>query len=81
MELSANDPPTLHHFRTRASGRSATSSPAFGEDADVPGSLVMFDMTHASPGPSRDWLYNGKGVWTVGVAGDSPVDQGDLEEL
>jgi hypothetical protein len=51
------------------------------EEADVAGSLVMFDLAKLPPRPSRDWFYNGAGVWSVGVVGDSPFDQGDLPYL
>ncbi|MEO6126139.1 MAG: choice-of-anchor D domain-containing protein [Ilumatobacteraceae bacterium] len=50
-------------------------------ESDVAGSLVMFDFTVLPPGPSRDWFYNGGGVWSVGVAGDSTFDQGTLFQL
>jgi hypothetical protein len=50
-------------------------------DGDTPGSLVMFDLDDPTAQPSRDWFYNGNGVWSVGVAGDSPPDQGTLYNL
>jgi hypothetical protein len=51
------------------------------EDTDVAGSLVMFDLARSPARPSRDWFYNGQGIWSVGVNGDSPFDQGDLAQL
>jgi hypothetical protein len=52
------------------------------EEVDTPGSLVMFDLAWASSQPSRDWFYNGKGIWSVGVSGDShPAYQGNLAQL
>jgi hypothetical protein len=52
------------------------------EEADSAGSLVMFDLAVSSVYPSRDWFYNGNGVWSVGVAGDSArPTQGDLPGL
>lgn len=51
------------------------------EEADVAGSLVMFDLRNSTVRPSRDWFYNGNGIWTVGVSGDSPPDQGNLRDL
>ena len=51
------------------------------EDTDVAGSLVMFDLAKTPPRPSRDWFYDGQGIWSVGVAGDSPFNQGDLAQL
>lgn len=51
------------------------------EDTDVAGSLVMFDLARSPARPSRDWFYHGKGIWSVGVNGDSPFAQGSLAEL
>lgn len=51
------------------------------EDADTAGSMVMFDLAKNASQASRDWFYNGKGVWSVGVAGDSPPDRGNLRQL
>jgi hypothetical protein len=50
-------------------------------EADTPGSLVMFDLDDPAAQPSRDWYYNGNGVWSLGVAGDSAPDQGTLYNL
>jgi hypothetical protein len=78
----ANDPQTLEYFANKGVRPIRTLLPGVcEEDGDVAGSLVMFDMSLATPAPSRDWLYNGKGLWSVGVAGDSPFDQGDLPTL
>ena len=74
-----NDPTTLKHFGDKGVRPIRALFPGeFWEDADVAGTLVMFDMSLPTPAPSRDWLYNGKGIWSVGVAGDSSFDQGDL---
>ena len=54
---------------------------ALVEDTDVAGSLVMFDLAKSPARPSRDWFYDGDGIWSVGVNGDSPFDQGDLAQL
>ncbi len=79
---SANDPETLKYFAGKGVRPIRTLLPGVCErEGDVPGSLVMFDMSLATPAPSRDWFYNGGGVWSVGVAGDSPFDQGDLAAL
>ena len=51
------------------------------KESDAPGSLVMFDLSANSSVASRDWFYNGNGVWTVGAAGDSPPLEGNLEFL
>jgi hypothetical protein len=78
----ANDPQTLQYFADKGVRPIRTLPPGVcEEDGDVPGSLVMFDMSLATPAPSRDWLYNGKGIWSVGVAGDSAFDEGDLPML
>jgi hypothetical protein len=54
---------------------------ALVEDTDVAGSLVMFDLAKSPARPSRDWFYNGQGIWSVGINGDSPFAQGSLAEL
>ncbi len=78
----ANDPQTLEYFASKGVRPIRTLLPGeVAEDVDVQGSLVMFDMSLATPAPSRDWLYNGDGLWSVGAAGDSPIDQGDLATL
>jgi hypothetical protein len=51
------------------------------KETDVAGTLVMFDLTKDTIRPSRDWFYNGHGVWSVGVAGESEHDQGELLDL
>ena len=51
------------------------------KDADTAGTLVMWDLAPSPARPLRDWFYNGQGVWSVGVAGDSPPDQGNLFHL
>jgi hypothetical protein len=51
------------------------------DDVDVAGSLVMFDLAKSPARPSRDWFYNGGGIWSVGINGDSPFDQGSLAQL
>jgi len=51
------------------------------KEADAPGTMVMFDLSANSSVASRDWFYNGGGVWTVGAAGDSPPLEGNLEFL
>jgi Protein of unknown function (DUF1573) len=76
------DPATLKYFADKGVRPIRTLLPGeLKDDADVAGTLVMFDMSLTPPAPSRDWLYNGKGIWSVGVAGDSPFDQGDLATL
>ena len=78
----ANDPQTLQYFAAKGVRPIRVVPPGVcEEDSDVAGSLVMFDMSLATPAPSRDWFYDGKGIWSVGVAGDSPFDQGDLATL
>ena len=51
------------------------------EEGDRTGSLVMFDLKKSLVHPDRDWFYKGGGVWSVGVFGDSPPDQGNLQDL
>lgn len=51
------------------------------EESDRAGSLVMCDLAKSSTQPSRDWFYNGNGVWSVGVAGDSEPNNGSLYTL
>jgi HYDIN/CFA65/VesB-like, Ig-like domain len=52
------------------------------DQTDLPGSLVMHDLRRDPMQPLRDWFYNGKGLWSVGVAGDSlPSTQGTLGQL
>jgi HYDIN/CFA65/VesB family protein len=78
----ANDPATLEYFGSKGVRPIRTLLPGqVLKDADVAGSLVMFDMSLPTPAPSADWLYKGDGVWSVGVAGNSPFDQGDLATL
>jgi hypothetical protein len=65
----------LRPIRTPATGQSI-------DEADVAGSLVMHDLAHNPMRASRDWFYNGSGLWTVGVAGDSlPTTEGTLAQL
>jgi hypothetical protein len=75
------DAQTLDYFVRKGVRPVRNPGTALVEDSDVAGSLVMFDMTKSPPVPSADWFYRGKGVWSVGVAGDSPFDQGDLDQL
>lgn len=52
------------------------------QEVDTAGSLVMFDLASPTAQPSRDWFYNGMGVWTVGISEDSrPPYQGNLLQL
>lgn len=77
----ATDPASLTYFAQKGVRPIRNPGSAFQEDSDVAGSLVMFNMSLPTPAPSRDWFYNGQGSWSVGVAGDSPFDQGDLATL
>jgi hypothetical protein len=46
--------------------------------------MVMFDLARNTTSPSRDWFYNGGGIWTVGVSDDfapRPAMQGTLAQL
>jgi hypothetical protein len=52
------------------------------DETDLPGSLVMHDLKRNPMQPLRDWFYNGKGLWSVGVADDSlPSTEGTLAQL
>ena len=76
------DPQTLKYFADKGVRPIRTLLPGVCvDDGDVAGSLVMFDMSLPTPAPSRDWFYNGQGIWSVGVAGDRAFDQGDLAYL
>jgi hypothetical protein len=76
------NPPGFLDYLARAGDR-PVSNPMGAplEDTDVAGSLVMFDLAKSPARPSRDWFYNGQGIWSVGINGDSPFDQGDLGQL
>ncbi len=64
--------------------RAAGAPPPCLQDCDAAGTLVMFDLNENTTIPSRDWFYNGGGVWMVGVSVDSAPrkpDEGTLVDL
>jgi hypothetical protein len=52
----ATDPQTLTYFAQKGVRPVRNPGSASVKDADVAGSLVMFDMTAAPPAPSADWF-------------------------
>src|SRR5262249_53190161 len=76
------DPPGFLDYLAWAGDRPVRNPMgALVKDTDVAGSLVMFDLAKDPSRPSADWFYNGQGIWSVGVAGHSPVAHGDLKHL
>ena len=64
--------------------RAPGAAPPCLQDCDAAGTLVMFDLNENTTIPSRDWFYNGGGVWMVGVSVDSAPrkpDEGSLVDL
>jgi hypothetical protein len=54
------------------------------EESDTAGSLVMFDLAMDATMPSRDWFYDGHGVWSVGLSENPqsrPFFEGNLQDL
>lgn len=73
--------PGFLNYLAQAGDRPVRNPGGLIEDTDVAGSLVMFDLAKSPARPSRDWFYNGQGIWSVGVNGDSPFDQGNFAQL